>query len=78
MSNPFEYEDSNYLVLMNDEGQYSLWPASIPVPAGWTQMLGKAKRRVCLDYIAEQWTDLKPLSLCDETGMPGMIHEVGR
>ncbi|MCZ1264857.1 MbtH family protein [Paenibacillus taichungensis] len=78
MSNPFEYEDSNYLVLINQDGQYSLWPASLEVPAGWTVMLGKAKRRVCLDYIAEQWTDLKPLSLCDEIGMPGAVHEASR
>ncbi|PZT54602.1 MbtH family protein [Paenibacillus silvae] len=77
MSNPFDYEDSSYLVLKNDEGQYSLWPASIEVPKGWTQMLGKAKRRVCLDYIAEQWTDMKPLSLCDETGILESLHETG-
>ncbi|MEN1987956.1 MbtH family protein [Paenibacillus hubeiensis] len=75
MTNPFEREDGNYVVLMNDEGQYSLWPASIEIPAGWTMMLGKAKRRVCLDYIAEQWTDLKPISLFDEQGAPGMVHE---
>lgn len=78
MSNPFEHEDSNYLVLINEEGQYSLWPASLTVPLGWTLMLGKAKRRICLDYIAEQWTDLKPLSLCGEAGMPGAIHETSR
>ncbi|MDN4601384.1 MbtH family protein [Paenibacillus sp. F6_3S_P_1C] len=78
MSNPFEHEDSNYLVLINEEGQYSLWPASLTVPSGWTLMLGKAKRRVCLDYIAEQWTELKPLSLCGEAGMPGAIHEISR
>ena len=41
MSNPFDYEDSSYLVLKNEEGQYSLWPAPIEVPKGWTQMLGR-------------------------------------
>lgn len=29
MANPFEDADDTYLVLMNDEGQYSLWPAFI-------------------------------------------------
>ena len=35
MTNPFEDPDGTYLVLINDESQYSLWPAFIEVPAGW-------------------------------------------
>jgi len=27
MTNPFEDNESDYLVLINDEGQHSLWPA---------------------------------------------------
>lgn len=34
MTNPFEDADDTYLALVNDEGQYSLWPAFIEVPAG--------------------------------------------
>ena len=34
-TNPFEDDDANYFVLINDEEQHSLWPASLPVPAGW-------------------------------------------
>ena len=26
MTNPFEDENGTYVVLINDEGQYSLWP----------------------------------------------------
>ena len=29
MTNPFEDENGTYIVLINDEGQYSLWPNSI-------------------------------------------------
>lgn len=34
MTNPFEDENGTFLVLVNDEGQYSLWPAFLDVPAG--------------------------------------------
>jgi MbtH protein len=34
MTSPFENEDGTYLVLVNDEGQHSLWPEFAPVPAG--------------------------------------------
>ena len=30
--NPFEDPDANYLVLVNDEGQHSLWPVFAAVP----------------------------------------------
>lgn len=36
MANPFENADGTYLVLVNEEGQYSLWPGFIDVPSGWT------------------------------------------
>ncbi|MGH3784695.1 MAG: MbtH family protein [Pseudonocardiaceae bacterium] len=35
MMNPFENTRGTYLVLMNDDGRHSLWPAFIEVPAGW-------------------------------------------
>jgi MbtH protein len=63
MTNPFEDNDASYLVLVNDEGQHSLWPATIDVPAGWNVVHGMASRQECLDYIEEQWTDLRPTSL---------------
>ncbi|MCW7946081.1 protein mbtH [Streptomyces hygroscopicus] len=63
MSNPFEDNDGEYLALVNDEGQYSLWPAYIDVPTGWSIAHEKAARQVCLDYIEAQWTDLRPRSV---------------
>ena len=35
MTNPFEDDTAEFLVLINDEGQYSLWPAHLDVPLGW-------------------------------------------
>jgi MbtH protein len=63
MSNPFEKEDGVYVVLTNDEGQHSLWPAFADIPAGWTTVFGEADRAACLDYVNEHWTDLRPTSL---------------
>jgi MbtH protein len=63
MTNPFENPDGKYVVLINGEGQYSLWPDSIRVPDGWTVVYGPAPRRACLDYIEAEWTDMRPASL---------------
>ncbi len=63
MSNPFEDEEGVYTVLVNDENQHSLWPATIEVPAGWHVAHGEDTRRGCLDYIETNWTDLRPASL---------------
>ncbi len=63
MSNPFEDENGTFHVLVNDEGQHSLWPAFIDVPSGWRITFGEATRRACLDHVEEQWTDLRPKSL---------------
>ncbi|WP_436735996.1 MbtH family protein [Streptomyces sp. BBFR102] len=63
MANPFEDAEASYLVLVNDEGQHSLWPAFSPVPAGWQQVFGVAGRQECLDYVEQNWQDLRPKSL---------------
>jgi MbtH protein len=63
MTNPFEREDAIYLALRNDEGQYSIWPADIPAPAGWHAVLAQASRQACLDFVEGHWTDLRPASL---------------
>ncbi len=63
MANPFEDEDSTYLVLVNDEGQHSLWPAFAEVPAGWAVAHPEGTRQACLDYVEQNWTDLRPKSL---------------
>jgi uncharacterized protein YbdZ (MbtH family) len=65
MTNPFEDENAEYLVLINDEQQYSLWPAFRDIPAGWRATGPKGKRRECLDWIDKNWTDMRPKSLRD-------------
>ena len=65
MSNPFDQEDGTFVVLVNDEGQHSLWPTFIEIPAGWTKVHGEADRADCIEYINTHWTDLRPKSLVE-------------
>ncbi|MGX1759805.1 MbtH family protein [Streptomyces lydicus] len=62
-TNPFEDNDARYLALINDEGQYSLWPVFADVPAGWRAAREEGSREEILAFISEQWTDMRPLSL---------------
>jgi MbtH protein len=63
MTNPFDDTGGRFLVLVNDEGQHSLWPAFAEVPVGWNSVYGEASRAECLTYIEENWTDMRPESL---------------
>ncbi|WP_272933751.1 MbtH family protein [Streptomyces sp. PSAA01] len=63
MTNPFDNADGTFLVLVNDEGQYSLWPSFADVPAGWETAHPEADRQACLDFIEARWTDMRPKSL---------------
>lgn len=52
-----------YVVVVNDEEQYSLWAEGRPVPDGWQPAGVSGTRNTCLDYISEVWTDMRPKSL---------------
>jgi uncharacterized protein YbdZ (MbtH family) len=65
-SNPFDDQDGRFLVLVNDEEQYSLWPTFAGVPAGWAVKFGGSEgtdRDSALRYVEENWTDMRPRSL---------------
>ena len=62
-TNPFESPDGTYHVLVNDEGQHSLWPEFAEVPSGWTTVLAGVGRTEALEYVETHWTDLRPKSL---------------
>ena len=65
-TNPFDDENGTFYALVNDEGQYSLWPAFAEIPAGWTVAHGAASRQSCLDHVEEHWTDMRPKSLIEQ------------
>jgi MbtH protein len=63
VTNPFEDPNASYYVLVNEEGQHSLWPSFAEIPAGWTSVHGLADRDSCLEYVEQNWTDMRPKSL---------------
>ncbi|MFG1664156.1 MbtH family protein [Streptomyces sp. Y7] len=63
MTNPFDNENGTFLVLVNDEGQHSLWPVFAEIPQGWTTVFGEAGRAECLEFVEQNWTDMRPKSL---------------
>jgi MbtH protein len=59
-----EEEDATvYRVVVNHEGQYSIWPAERPAPSGWRDAGKTGPRADCLAYIGEVWTDITLLSV---------------
>lgn len=58
-------EDSQdtYVVVVNDEEQYSIWLEASAVPGGWRMVGVQGSREECLDWIERNWTDIRPLSL---------------
>ncbi|MFI0445803.1 MbtH family protein [Actinomadura sp. 6N118] len=64
-TNPFEDAEGRYYVLVNHEGQHSLWPTFAEIPNGWTVAFGEDSRDACLAYVEENWTDLRPTSLIE-------------
>jgi len=63
MTNPFDDEDGEFCVLINAEGQYSLWPTFKEIPTGWSAVGPRGARKDCLAYVDAVWTDMRPRSL---------------
>lgn len=52
-----------YKVVVNQEEQYSIWPAEQANPLGWHDAGKEGSKEECLTYIEQVWTDMRPLSL---------------
>jgi MbtH protein len=57
-----------FKVVVNHEGQYSLWPADRENPAGWADAGKSGPKEECLAFVEEVWTDMRPLSLRKRMG----------
>ena len=77
MTNPFEDDNGRYVVLVNNESQYSLWPSFRPAPAGWTIVLPECSRQECVAWIESNWVDLRPKSLIDAMNSDGILESIG-
>lgn len=68
---PEEGEDSFlYRVVLNDEGQYSIWSNHRQNPRGWKDAGKGGTKAECLMYIKEVWIDMRPRSLRE-----GSLHK---
>jgi MbtH protein len=56
-------DNATYIVVCNDEDQYSIWEADRGLPAGWSADGFRGPREACLGHINEVWTDMRPRSL---------------
>jgi len=56
-------DTTTYKVVINHEEQYSIWAADRDNPPGWRDGGRSGTKQECLAYIAEVWTDMRPLSL---------------
>ncbi|MER5625772.1 MbtH family NRPS accessory protein [Streptosporangium sp. NPDC002544] len=54
---------STYVVVVNHEEQYSIWPHDRALPAGWSATGTLGGRDDCLAHIERVWTDMRPKSL---------------
>lgn len=63
MSRAHVADTTVYKVVINDEEQYSIWPADRENPVGWRDAGKQAPKAECLAHIDEVWTDMRPLSL---------------
>jgi MbtH protein len=58
---------TEYQVVVNDEEQYSIWPAERDMPPGWYGVGVTGTKDTCLAHIRTVWTDLRPRSLRERT-----------
>ena len=56
-------DTTTYEVVVNQEEQYSIWPADRAPPLGWKAEGKSGTKAECLAHIKQVWTDMRPLSL---------------
>jgi uncharacterized protein YbdZ (MbtH family) len=63
MERGHEDDAMTYRVVVNHEGQYSIWPAERDEPFGWEPIGKTGNKSECLEHIDLIWTDMRPNSL---------------
>ncbi|MGW5645158.1 MbtH family NRPS accessory protein [Saccharopolyspora sp. NPDC003752] len=58
-----EPDSQRMQVVINDEEQYSIWPADRDLPRGWHPTGVAGTKEECLTHIDTVWTDIRPRSL---------------
>jgi MbtH protein len=60
---PVTGTDDQFHVVVNDEGQYSIWWTDRDRPAGWHYADFTGTEQQCVDHIEQVWTDMRPISV---------------
>jgi len=55
--------EPRYKDVVNEEEQYSIWPADRDDPPGWSGEGTAGTKAECLAHIETVWIDMRPLSL---------------
>jgi len=63
MSISSSQSEAMYEVVVNQDGQYSIWPMNKAVPQGWEKAGKQGSKESCLEFVRDVWTDMRPLSL---------------
>lgn len=61
--NNWSIDGNEFFVLINEEGQHSLWPSATAIPGGWQRIGPMGTKAECLVFVEEHWTDMRPNSL---------------
>ena len=64
-------DTAEYAAVVNDEEQYSIWPAGRALPLGWHEAGMRGAKAEVLAWIQEVWTDMRPKSLRDRMDQAG-------
>jgi MbtH protein len=66
-----------YVVVANEDGQYSIWPKHNKLPGGWRAVGKEGPREQCLQYIELVWTDMRPAGLRTQCKEPATVFDGG-
>ncbi|WP_201612941.1 MbtH family NRPS accessory protein [Gulosibacter hominis] len=62
MASVFDDERTLFIALRNSAGEYSIWPCSHPVPAGWDIVYGEPNgmsKTDVVSWVDDHWVDLQ-------------------
>ncbi|WP_327292714.1 AMP-binding protein [Streptomyces sp. NBC_01198] len=71
MSEPQTAAPADRRVVLNSEGQFSIWWVDRALPAGWYAEGTSGSRERCLAHIQQRWTDPRPAGLRRRDGAAG-------
>ena len=70
--------ETEYIVVVNHEEQYSIWPTFRPVPNGWSEAGIRGSKEQCLSHIEKVWTDITPKSVREALATARQTNTAGQ